>query len=203
MLITSYNNKGLNDILMVQLSKCTIDNQRAERKGNITKIVSMDQGETVGFNFFELSELFSIDTNGPVTLSSEQVSVLNKQIKQNGWEDELVADTSPKLVVGYVKECVPMEDSDHLNITQTEIDNGEIVQIVCGASNIEQGQKVVVAKPGAVMPDGLVIWPGELRGTKSSGMICSAKELGLEQTSKGILVLEDTEEIGRTFELTK
>lgn len=203
MLITSYNNKGLNDILMVQLSKSTLDNQIAERKGNVTKIVSTDQGETVGFNFFELSELFSIDTNGPVTLSSEQVSILNKQIKQNGWEDELVADTSPKFVVGYVKECVPMEDSDHLNITQTEIDHGEIVQIVCGASNIEQGQKVVVAKPGAVMPDGLVIWPGELRGTKSSGMICSAKELGLEQTSKGIVVLEDTEETGRTFELTK
>ncbi|MFC6464584.1 YtpR family tRNA-binding protein [Marinilactibacillus sp. GCM10026970] len=203
MFITSYNNKGLNDVLMVQLSKCAIDNQKAERKGNVTKIVSIDQGETVGFNFFELSELFSIDTNGPVTLSNEQVSVLNKQIKQNGWEDELVADISPKFVVGYVKECVPMEDSDHLNITQTEVDNGEVVQIVCGASNIEQGQKVVVAKPGAIMPDGLVIWPGELRGTKSSGMICSAKELGLEQTSKGILVLEDTEETGRTFELTK
>ena len=51
-------------------------------------------------------------------------------------------------------------DSDHLSITQTEVDNGEILQIVCGAPNIKAGQKVVVAKPGAMMPDGLMIWPG-------------------------------------------
>ncbi|WP_208559104.1 YtpR family tRNA-binding protein [Marinilactibacillus kalidii] len=203
MLITSYNNKGLNDILMIQLAKCSIDNQITERKGNITKIVSKDNGDTVGFNFFEVSELLDLKNNGPVTLSEQEVDTLNQQIKQNGWSDELVADPSPKFVVGHVKECKPMADSDHLNITQTEIDNGEVVQIVCGAANIAENQKVVVAKPGAIMPDGLVIWPGELRGTKSSGMICSAKELNLDQVSIGILVLDETEETGSRFELNR
>lgn len=76
---------------------------------------------------------------------------------------------SPKFVVGYVKECLPHEDSDHLSVTQTEVDNGEVLQIVCGAANIKKGQRVVVAKPGAVMPSGSIIWPGELRGVASNG----------------------------------
>lgn len=199
MLITSYNNKGLNDILIVQLENCTVENQVAVRKENITKLTEKESGRTVGFNFFEVSNITEFPKNGPVTLTEEQVSLLNSQLQMNGWEEELVVDHSPKFVVGFVKECNPLEDSDHLNVTKTEIDNGETVQIVCGAANIESGQKVVVAKPGAIMPSGLVIWPGELRGVKSNGMICSAKELGLEQTSKGILVLEDLEETGKAF----
>lgn len=88
-----------------------------------------------------------------------------------------------------------------MNITQTEIDNGEVVQIVCGASNIAQGQKVVVAKVGAMMPNGMVIWDGELRGEPSHGMICSARELELKNApnEKGILVLPETAVIGEVF----
>lgn len=199
MLISSYNNKGMNDVLIVQLKQVSVEEQIAERKGNVTKISIKETGETAGYNFFDASSIIEVAENGPITLTESQVSALNQQIEANGWKDTLTADESPKFVVGFVKECTPMEDSDHLNITQTEIDNNEVVQIVCGASNVEKGQKVVVAKPGAVMPDGLVIWPGELRGVKSSGMICSAKELGMEQTTKGILVLEDSEETGKPF----
>lgn len=199
MLITSYNNKGLNDILIVQLENCIVENQIAERKGNITKLTEKESGRTVGFNFFEVSDITEFPQSGPVTLTEEQVNLLNSQLKMNGWEEELVVDDSPKFVVGFVRECNPLEDSDHLNVTKTEIDNDETVQIVCGAANIESGQKVVVAKPGAIMPSGLVIWSGELRGVKSNGMICSAKELGLEQTSKGILVLEESSETGKAF----
>ena len=85
--------------------------------------------------------------------------------------------------------------------TQTEVDNGEILQIVCGAPNIKAGQKVVVAKPGAMMPDGLMIWPGVLRGEESFGMICSAKELRLPNApaKKGILELPFDAEVGSAF----
>ena len=79
-----------------------------------------------------------------------------------------------------MKSCVEHPDSDHLSITETEVGDGEVLQIVCGAANIRKGLKVVVAKPGAMMPDGLMIWPGTLRGVESFGMICSAKELHLE-----------------------
>ena len=71
----------------------------------------------------------------------------------------------------------------HLSVTEIKVDNGEVLQIVCGAANIRKGLKVVVAKPGAMMPDGLLIWPGELRGVESFGMVCSAKELNLDPSS--------------------
>ena len=68
---------------------------------------------------------------------------------------------------------------------------------------MEAGQKVVVAKVGAVMPSGMVIKDAELRGVASSGMICSAKELALPDApqEKGILVLEENYEIGSPFEV--
>ncbi|MBL1703686.1 DUF4479 domain-containing protein, partial [Klebsiella pneumoniae] len=67
--------------------------------------------------------------------------------------------------------------------------------------NVDAGQKVVVAKIGAVMPSGMLIKPAELRGVPSSGMICSARELELPDApqEKGILVLEDSFEVGQEF----
>lgn len=203
MLISSYNNQAFDDLLVVMLKNSSTDNQDHERKGDITKLIDKKSGETVGFNFFNASRMTEIEENGPVTLSKDQVNQLNEALEKEGFEGELVADTSPKFVIGYVAECVPHEDSDHLSVTQVEVDNDETLQIVCGASNIAQGQKVVVAKPGAIMPDGLVIWPGELRGVASHGMISSATELGVEvseEKKKGILVLEDDAVVGSAFE---
>ena len=201
MLIASYNNQSFNDLLVVLLENSTDENQHFERKEDITQLTDKKSGAVVGYNFFNASQWLELEESGPVTLSEEQVEKLNEAIKAAGFEGELVADTSPKFVVGYVKECEPHEDSDHLSVTQTEVDNGEILQIVCGASNIAQGQKVVVAKPGSIMPDGLVIWPGELRGVPSHGMITSARELGIEdpEATSGIMVLEDDAEVGKAF----
>lgn len=203
MLVSSYNNQAFNDLLVVLLKNSKTENQSYERKGDITKLIDEKSGETVGFNFFKASQWLELDKSGPVTLSEEQVATLNEALENEGFSGELVADTSPKFVVGYVEECVPHEDSDHLFVTQTKVDNEKILQIVCGASNIDQGQKVVVAKPGAIMPDGLVIWPGNLRGVSSHGMISSATELGVDVPEKkkaGILVLEDDAEVGTAFE---
>lgn len=202
MLVSSYNNKAFNDLLTVQLKKSEAENQTFERKGDITKLVDSKSDETVGFNFHAASQMIDVKESGPIILSEEQVATLNKELKAAGFEDELEADTEPKLVIGYVKECEPHEDSDHLSVTQTEVDNGEVLQIVCGAKNIAKGQKVVVAKPGAIMPDGLVIWPGELRGVESNGMITSSTELGVEVPEamrSGILVLSDDAEVGKEF----
>jgi len=75
------------------------------------------------------------------------------------------------------------------------------LQIVCGAPNIDEGQKVVVAKVGATMPSGMKIKASELRGVPSHGMVCSQKELGLPDApkEKGIYVLDDTYQIGEEF----
>ncbi|MCT4571044.1 DUF4479 domain-containing protein, partial [Bacillus thuringiensis] len=107
---------------------------------------------------------------------------------------------SPKFVVGYVAEKEKHPNADKLNICKVEIGT-ETLQIVCGAPNVDAGQKVVVAKIGAVMPSGMLIKPAELRGVPSSGMICSARELELPDApqEKGILVLEDSFEVGQEF----
>ncbi|MCB2499479.1 DUF4479 domain-containing protein, partial [Listeria monocytogenes] len=72
------------------------------------------------------------------------------------------------------------------------------LQIVCGAPNIDAGQKVVGAKIGAVMPSGLIIKPSTLRGEDSFGMVCAAREVAIPDapTEKGSMVLEEAATIG-------
>lgn len=202
--IFAYNKKNVGDTLMVIVKNDENKENRVERKGNIARVQTVE-GTTVAWNFFNVSEYLPIKGNGQVELTEKEIDQLNDQLKRTGFEERLVADLAPKFVVGYVKTCVDHPDSDHLHITETEIDGGETLQIVCGASNIEAGQKVVVAKPGAMMPDGMMIWPGNLRGVESYGMICSAKELHLPNApeKKGILVLDESAKTGEKFEVGK
>lgn len=109
------------------------------------------------------------------------------------------------VVVGKILEIKPHEASDHLVITQIDIGNGQIVQIVTGANNIHVGDIVPVAKDGAKLPGGVEIKTGKLRGVLSCGMMCSVGELGLDvnsypnQIEDGIMILtpETESEIGK------
>ncbi|EDZ61977.1 Phenylalanyl-tRNA synthetase beta chain [Sulfurimonas gotlandica GD1] len=96
-----------------------------------------------------------------------------------------------KIIVGRVLECEKHPDADKLNVCKVDIGTS-IRQIVCGASNVREGLDVVVATIGAVMPDGTVIKPVKLRGVESEGMICSAKEIGLEDCQSGIIELDSS-----------
>lgn len=191
-----------NQVLMVTIANGSKAEREAERKGRVAQIRDVETGEVYGYNFFDISDIVDTSTDGVKELTVEEVSDLNKEIEAAGFTPLLEVDGRPKFVVGLVKECEPMEGSDHLKITQTEIDQGEVLQIVCGAPNVEADQKVVVAKEGAVMPDGLVIWAGKLHKADSHGMICSAKELQLENApqKRGILVLDDERQVGEAFE---
>lgn len=203
-MIFAYNKEHVSDTLLTILEDDKGMEQQTERKGNIAKLTTED-GRIIGWNFFEVSEKLTIDERGQVYLTDDQIAVLNTWLQEEGFTEQLIPDHEPKFVVGFVKECVPHEDSDHLSITKIEIDNGKELQIVCGAPNIRQGLKVVVAKPGAMMPDGLLIWPGELRGVESFGMVCSAKELHLADAPKkrGILELPQDAVVGEAFPVGK
>ncbi|MER2064239.1 MAG: YtpR family tRNA-binding protein [Alkalibacterium sp.] len=201
MFVSTYNNNGLNDTLMILLEKSESDVQEFDRVDDLVEIRNKESDKVVGYNLFNASTVLKGLENGPVSLSESEVGELNALIEKAGFKTKLEANTGPSFVVGHVKSCEPVEGSDHLNVTQTEVNDGEVVQIVCGASNIAEGQKVVVAKVGAVMPDGMIIWPGELKGVASEGMVCSARELGLPQESKGIMVLEDERETGTAFQI--
>ena len=107
-----------------------------------------------------------------------------------------------KVVVGKVTECEMHPDSDHLHVCMVDVGETEPIQIVCGAPNVAVGQKVPVALNGAILPGGIKIKKGKLRGVMSNGMICSHEELGIESSrlgyepEYGILVLSDDAVIG-------
>lgn len=96
-----------------------------------------------------------------------------------------------KVVIGYVKSKRAHENSDKLNICEVDV-GSEILQIVCGAKNVETGQYVAVSLIGATLPNGIKIKPAKLRGVDSFGMICSATELGLPKLNDGIMVLDNS-----------
>ncbi|TKX30971.1 phenylalanine--tRNA ligase subunit beta [Campylobacter estrildidarum] len=96
-----------------------------------------------------------------------------------------------KIVVGFVKEKTKHENSDKLSICQVDI-GSKILQIVCGAKNVEQGQYVAVALKGAYMPNGIKIKDAKLRGVESYGMLCSSEELGFGKINEGIMILDES-----------
>lgn len=201
MLLSFYNPDVLGDVLIVETAE-DVATQNTTQKDNVVRIFNTETDTAIGFNFFGLGEELGIQNNsGQVFLDDEQVDILNNAIAKAGFSDKLETDNSPKFVIGHVDEISEHPDSDHLHITKTDVGLDEPVQIVCGAPNIDKGQLVVVALPGAVMPTGTEIWPGALRGVDSFGMICSARELGIPNApqKRGILVL-DQGNAGQAFD---
>ncbi|MEM1326016.1 MAG: phenylalanine--tRNA ligase subunit beta [Bacteroidota bacterium] len=99
------------------------------------------------------------------------------------------------VVVGHVVTCGQHPNADRLSLTTVDVGNGEPLQIVCGAPNVAQGQKVLVATVGTTLypteGDPLTIKKGKIRGEVSQGMICAEDELGIGTSHDGILVLPE------------
>jgi len=115
-------------------------------------------------------------------------------------EVETVKGGLKGLVIGEVKTCVPHPNSDHLSLTTVDVGDGVDRSIVCGAPNVAQGQKVVVATVGTTLYDGdseFVIKKSKIRGEVSEGMICAEDEIGLGTDHSGIMVLPADAQIGK------
>ena len=118
---------------------------------------------------------------------------LAERMAMTGTEVERVAESAignpEPFVVGRVISVEPHPNADRLRICEVDAGDG-IRTIVCGAPNVEADQSVIVALPGAVMPGGMEIAEAELRGVRSSGMICGPDEIGVGENTGGILVVE-------------
>src|ERR1700744_2514906 len=105
------------------------------------------------------------------------------------------------LVIGYVKECIQHPNADRLKVTKVDVGGPEDLQIVCGANNVAAGQKVVVATVGTTIHpttgEPFPINKSKIRGEVSEGMICAEDEIGLGTDHAGIMVLDDSAEIGK------
>lgn len=103
------------------------------------------------------------------------------------------------VVIGHIKTKDKHPNADKLSLCQVEIAGGKIEQIVCGAQNHKVGDKVVVALPGAILPGNFAIKKSKIRDVESNGMLCSVKELGLATESDGILILDSSAPVGKSF----
>ncbi|MBU8879637.1 phenylalanine--tRNA ligase subunit beta [Bacillus sp. FJAT-29790] len=142
-------------------------------------------------DYVDLSGVTPVELAEKITKSGievEGVDVLNEGIRG--------------VVVGHVLEREQHPNADKLNKCLVDIGEGEPVQIICGAANVDKGQKVAVATVGAVLPGNFKIKRAKLRGEESNGMICSLQELGIEsklvakEYSEGIYVFHQGAEVG-------
>ena len=191
-----YNKKMLGETLLITINDS--ENVTYEYKKNIT-LIKDENDHLVGLNIFNVENL-KLQGEGSIELTEEQKEVLEKRLEKNGIKIDLEGNNDDYFVVGEVLTCEKHPDADKLKVTTVKVSEDEVLQIVCGAPNVEAGQKVVVSLIGAMMPSGLLIKKSKLRGVESNGMLCSKRELGLPQEEvRGILVLENDVEVGTKF----
>ena len=129
-------------------------------------------------------------------LSTEDIC---HRLTMSGLEVEGVETLAPAfegVVVAEVKAIAAHPNADKLRICQVDDGSGELIQVVCGAPNAAEGIKVPMARVGAVLPGDFKIKKGKLRGELSLGMLCSARELGISDEHAGLMILDDSMEVG-------
>lgn len=131
--------------------------------------------------------------NPPITAQelTEQLTLVGLEV------DSLtpVAGDFSNVVVGHILQINPHPDADRLRICKVDI--GEtVIDVVCGGQNAHEGLKVPLAKVNAVLPNNFKIRKSKIRGVESLGMICSESELGLADSSSGIMELPSDAPIG-------
>ena len=138
-----------------------------------------------------------------IDISDQDLEELAVKITESGINiEKVITNKIDNLVIGKVVSCIDHPDSDHLHLCQVDIGKEEQQQIVCGAPNVREGLKVIVALPGAVLPGDFAIKSSKIRGVESNGMICALYELGLEEKTdktyaKGIEELNENAPVGK------
>ncbi|BDU51338.1 phenylalanine--tRNA ligase beta subunit [Haliovirga abyssi] len=132
---------------------------------------------------------------------NENIMELENALTMIGQEVEAIEEQGKFLdnvVVGKIVELTKHPDSEKL--TYCKVDVGDkILPIICGAKNHKNGDKVAVAKVGAILPGEFKIKKAKIRGVESEGMLCSEKELGLSESHEGIMILEENAKVGENL----
>ncbi len=120
--------------------------------------------------FVDLRDVSDKQFNDEMTLSGSKVETIERE-----------GSEIRNVVVGRIVEMVRHENSDHMWVCQIDVGKGAPIQVVTGAQNQKEGDLVIVALDGAVLPGGKTITAGKLRGVDSNGMCCSYQELGMTE----------------------
>lgn len=136
-----------------------------------------------------------------IDLSDQDLNELAKKITKAGINiEKVISNHIDNLVIGKVIKCKEHPDSDHLHVCTVDVGD-EKLQIVCGAPNVKENMKVIVALPKAILPGDFEIKKSKIRGVESNGMLCALFELGLEEKteenySKGIEEIDQNAPVG-------
>ena len=143
---------------------------------------------------FTLSWLNQFTATGSLTPAqiADRLTMLGLEVDS---VEELFADLD-QIVTARVTAVSKHPDADKLTVCEVDDGNGSI-QVVCGAPNVRAGMVSALARPGVKLPDGTKIKKAKVRGVASAGMLCSSRELGLNQDHSGILDLDAQLEPGR------
>ncbi|MBC8346741.1 MAG: phenylalanine--tRNA ligase subunit beta [Candidatus Marinimicrobia bacterium] len=102
------------------------------------------------------------------------------------------------IIIGEIKSRIKHPNADKLSLCQV-FDGESMLPVVCGAPNVEAGQKIAFAPVGSVLPGDFKIGKAKIRGEVSKGMICSESELGISEEHDGIMILKNTAKVGSSF----
>jgi phenylalanyl-tRNA synthetase beta chain len=138
--------------------------------------------------YIEIQDYFSKPNELAQLLTSAGIEV--ESIENRAKQFEYV-------VIGHILQKHQHPNADRLTVCQVSTGEGVVHQIVCGARNHNEGDRVVVALPGAVLPGNFVIKRAKIRDVDSGGMLCSEKELGLKAESEGIMLLPADAPVGQ------
>ena len=136
-----------------------------------------------------------------IDISDQDLKELAVKITKAGINiEKVITNHIDNLVIGEVLKCEMHPDSDHLHVCLVNVGDKNL-QIVCGAPNVREGLKVIVALPGAILPGDFAIKKSKIRGVESNGMLCALYELGLEEKneqtySKGIYEVNSKAKVG-------
>lgn len=189
-----YNKDNVGDVLIMKSNDLVATSFK--KYGDLVAIFRNE--ELIGYNYFNISKSFN-DLNNGINYhpSNELVNFINSKIRENNLEEIEIIE--PNFRVGKVIECEDIEGT-HLHLCKVDIKD-EVLQIVCGAKNVEKDKIVVVAMIGTIMNDGSFINKGQLKGYDSYGMLCSKRELNIPtEEVRGLLLLDPNEyNIGDLF----
>ncbi|MCW0370383.1 phenylalanine--tRNA ligase subunit beta [Xanthomonas sacchari] len=134
----------------------------------------------------------------PTQATREQLTATLTAIGLEVEEVVPLGDGLQQVVVARIVEAAPHPEADRLQVCRVDAGQGELLQIVCGAPNARAGLVAPLALVGAQV-GGIAIKPAKLRGVASNGMLCSAKELGLDSDASGLFELPDDAPIGQAL----
>ncbi|HDS1511968.1 phenylalanine--tRNA ligase subunit beta [Stenotrophomonas maltophilia] len=134
----------------------------------------------------------------PTGASRDELSAVLTAIGLEVEEVTALGEGLDQVVVARIVDAVRHPEADRLQVCRVDAGQGELLQIVCGAPNARPGLVAPLAMVGAQIGE-LKIKPAKLRGVESNGMLCSAKELGLDNDASGLLELPDDAPVGQSL----